>query len=72
LKRILYAVIVFCVPYIVSIVNLVLGDLGVDYSACYYGITINAIKQLEADEIAEEEAKKAARMELLKKTARGS
>lgn len=66
-KRLLYAVIVFCVPYIVSLVNLVLGDLGVDYSACYYDITLDAIKQLEADEIAVEEAKKAARAALLEK-----
>lgn len=66
-KRLLYAIIVFCVPYIVSLVNLVLGDLGVDYSACYYDITLDAIKQLEADEKAEEEAKKAARIEKLKK-----
>lgn len=66
-KRLLYAVIVFCVPYIVSLVNLVLGDLGVDYSACYYDIDLDAIKQLEADEIAVEEAKKAARLALLEK-----
>jgi len=67
LKRILYAVIVFCVPYIVSILNLVLGELGVDYSACYYDINMDTIKQLEADEIVIEETKKAARKALLEK-----
>ena len=35
MKRIIYAVIVFCVPYMVSIFNIVLGDLGVNYSVCY-------------------------------------
>ena len=67
IKRILYAVIVFCVPYIVSLLNVVLGDLGVDYSACFYDINMDAIKQLETEEIAAEEAKRTARIALLEK-----
>lgn len=66
-KRIMYAVIVFFVPTIVSIVNTVLGDLGVDYSACYNDISLDAINALEAEEIAKEEAEKAARLALLEK-----
>lgn len=66
-KRIMYAVIVFFVPTIVSIVNTVLGDLGVDYSVCYNDISLDAINALEAEEIAKEEAEKAARLALLEK-----
>lgn len=65
MKRILYAVIVFFVPTIVSIFNSILGDLGVEYSACYNDITIDAINQLAAEEEAIEEAEKAARLALL-------
>lgn len=64
-KRIFYAVLVFFVPTIVSIFNSILGELGVDYSACYNDITIETINQLEAEEIAIEEAKKAASLALL-------
>lgn len=66
-KRIMYAVIVFFVPTIVSIVNTVLGDLGVDYSVCYNDISLEAINALEAEEIAREEAEEAARLALLEK-----
>lgn len=66
-KRIMYAVIVFFVPTIVSIVNTVLGNLGVDYSVCYNDISLDAINTLEAEEMAKEEAEKAARLALLGK-----
>ena len=66
-KRVLYAVIAFFVPTIVSIFNNILGDLGVDYSKCYNDITIEALDQLEAEEKVEEEADRAARMALLEK-----
>lgn len=62
MKRILYAVLIFFVPTIVSIVNSVLGDLGVDYSVCYNNITIDAINELAAEEEAIEEAAEKARL----------
>jgi len=65
-KRLLSAIIVFFVPTIVSIVNEVLGDLGVEYSACYNDISIEAIEQLEANEEAIEKAEKEAQLLLLK------
>lgn len=64
-KRILYAVIVFFVPTIVSFLNIILGDLGVEYSECYNDITIEAIESLAAEEKAIEEAEKAARLALM-------
>lgn len=66
-KRIMYAVIVFFVPTIVSIVNTVLGDLGVNYLDCYNDISLDAINALEAEEIAKEEAAETARLALLEK-----
>lgn len=65
-KRLLSAIIVFFVPTIVSIVNEVLGDLGVEYSACYNDISIEAIEQLEANEELIEKAEKEARLLLSK------
>ena len=47
IKRILYALFVFFVPMIVSIVNIILGDLGVNYSVCYNDISLDAINALE-------------------------
>lgn len=66
-KRLLTAVIVFFVPMIVSIVNEILGDLGVEYSVCYNDISIEAIEQLEMDEETIENAKKNALFKLLEK-----
>ena len=64
-KRILYAVIVFFVPTIVSIVNGVLGDLGVDYSVCLNDISIEAIEQLELEESAKEEGTKSGQLQTI-------
>ena len=65
IKRIVYAVIVFFVPTIVSIFNAALGSLGVNYLSCYTDINIDAINTLAAEEEAIAEAKKVARLALL-------
>ena len=59
-KRILVAIMVFMVPTIVGIFNSILGDLGFDYSICYENINLDAINQLEAEEIARENAEETA------------
>ncbi len=64
-KRIMYAVIVFCIPWIVSVLNAALGSLGVDYAACYYDVTMDAINELAATEEKIEEAQKRARQKQL-------
>lgn len=61
-KRIIYAVAIFCVPTIVNVVNVLLGEFGVSYLACYRDINIDAINALAADEDALREAKEAARL----------
>lgn len=66
-KRLLSAVIVFFIPMIVSVVNEVLGDLGVEYSVCYNDITIEAIEQLELEEETIDKAQDAAKLQLLEK-----
>ena len=58
IKRILYTVVLFCVPTIVSFVNDILGDLGVNYSVCYENLTMDEIDYLSSIEFSCEEADK--------------
>lgn len=57
-KRVLYAIILFFVPTIVSFVNAVLGDLGIDYSVCLDNLTIEEIDYLDSVEFSCEEGER--------------
>lgn len=62
IKRIVYAVILFAIPTIVSIFNSLLGDLGVDYARCFtMAGDKSTIERLEADEKQKKAAKQAAK-----------
>lgn len=66
IKRLVYAVILFAIPTIVSIFNSLLGDLGVDYARCFTMATDKStIERLEADEKQKASAKEAARLNAL-------
>lgn len=65
IKRIINAILVFFVPTFVSLFNVALGSLGVEYSYCYTDVTLAAIDELEAEEKAIKEAKEAARLAVL-------
>lgn len=58
IKRIIYTVVLFCVPSIVGFVNATLGDLGVNYSVCYDNLTLEEINYLGSIEFSCEEAEK--------------
>lgn len=61
LKRILSAVLVFFVPFFVEVFNLVLGELGVNYSVCLNNLTIKEINRLQSVEFANEKAEEMVR-----------
>ena len=58
MKKIIYAVLIFLVPTIVSIVNSVLGDLGVEEEAIEETAEIARLAKLEEERIEREENKK--------------
>lgn len=57
-KRILYAIVIFLVPVIVSFSNSMLGDLGVNYSVCWDNLNLEEIKHLSTIEYSCEIAEK--------------
>lgn len=63
IKRIIYAVVIFLVPTIVAIFNSVLGDLGVNYTACFNDFSLEAINKLAKEEEIIEKARKEAEKE---------
>ena len=61
-NRILYAVFLFAVPYMVSVIVTILGNMGSDYARCLeLAGNPEAIAQLEKEENAKKEAKKDAK-----------
>lgn len=65
IKRIIYCVFIFFVPTIVSLVNAILGDLGVNYVECMNGATLVNIEDKinEQAALAVESAKSSRTME---------
>jgi len=60
-NRILYAVLLFAVPYMVSLFITIMGNIGSDYARCLeLADDPNAISQLEKDEQIKKEAKESA------------
>ena len=63
-RRILAAVIIFAIPTIVNLFNVILTEVDsgfkVELFSCFTDLTLDAIDTLEADELKEEEAKRGA------------
>ena len=56
IKRIIYCVLIFCVPYIIDISMNLLGNLGVNLASCYTGATAENIARLKEKEANERKA----------------
>ena len=57
-KRVIFFAAIFCIPSIVSLANMLLGDLGVDFASCYNEVTYDKIQYLEGEEFLVNQAEK--------------